>query len=167
MPGHLAAACSTLEGSTLQAEAHSGSPQVCACRPLQVSFFRSNLVLRVLPKQFGQTKDKKDIQLEAMIDYIRWAGSEGVEASVLASLLSGHGCWGAGASPGECALPVSSPLGRRVCWLWPASSMAPAWSNPTDVNHNHKKGRQRGGGQRYTPSTGVQLCTPMLRRDSC
>eukprot|EP00891_Asterochloris_glomerata_P002950 jgi/Astpho2/2950/gw1.00050.55.1_t len=41
------------------------------CRYFQVSFFRSNLILRVLPKQFGQTKDKKDIQLEAMIDYIR------------------------------------------------------------------------------------------------
>ena len=44
---------------------------MCACLPLQVSFFRSNLILRVLPKQFGQTKDKKDVQLEAMIDYIR------------------------------------------------------------------------------------------------
>ena len=70
-PRQLPPACSALEGSTLPAEVLHGSPKMCACWPLQVSFLRSNLILRVLPKQFGQTKDKKDIQLEAMIDYIR------------------------------------------------------------------------------------------------
>jgi len=37
---------------------------------MQVSFYRSNLFLKVLPKAKGKNEEGNDIQLEAMIDYI-------------------------------------------------------------------------------------------------
>ncbi len=37
---------------------------------MQVSFYRSNLFLKILPKAKGQNEEGNDIQLEAMIDYI-------------------------------------------------------------------------------------------------
>ena len=37
---------------------------------MQVSFFRSNLFLRVEPKAKGKNKDGNDAQLEKMIEYI-------------------------------------------------------------------------------------------------
>lgn len=37
---------------------------------LQVSFYRRNLFLKILPKAKGQNEEGNDIQLEAMIDYI-------------------------------------------------------------------------------------------------
>ena len=37
---------------------------------MQVSFYRSNLFLKVLPKAKGKNEEGNDIQLEAMIDHI-------------------------------------------------------------------------------------------------
>ncbi len=38
---------------------------------MQVSFFRSNLMLRVVPKPTGKTPDGKPADLEALVNYIR------------------------------------------------------------------------------------------------
>ena len=38
---------------------------------MQVSFFRSNLMLRVVAKPKGQTADGKPADLEALVNYIR------------------------------------------------------------------------------------------------
>lgn len=37
---------------------------------MQVSFYRSNLFLKVVPKAKGQDEEGNDIQLESMIEYI-------------------------------------------------------------------------------------------------
>lgn len=37
---------------------------------MQVSFYRSNLFLKVVPKAKGQDEEGNDIQLEGMIEYI-------------------------------------------------------------------------------------------------
>lgn len=42
----------------------------CLWFPVQVSFFRSNLFLSVVPKAKGKTKEGGDAQLEAIIAYI-------------------------------------------------------------------------------------------------
>ncbi len=44
--------------------------QETTCCKMQVSFYRSNLFLKVLPKAKGKNEEGNDIQLEAMIDYI-------------------------------------------------------------------------------------------------
>ena len=41
-------------------------------KSMQVSFFRGNLMLRVVAKPKGQTKDGKPADLEALVNYIRY-----------------------------------------------------------------------------------------------
>lgn len=40
---------------------------------MQVSFFRSNLMLKVVPKPTGKTPDGNPADLEALVNYIRYA----------------------------------------------------------------------------------------------
>ena len=41
-------------------------------KSMQVSFFRGNLMLRVVAKPKGQTKDGKPTDLEALVNYVKY-----------------------------------------------------------------------------------------------
>lgn len=57
------------------------SLKIPRCRRFQVSFYRRNLFLKILPKAKGQNEEGNDIQLEAMIDYI-WAQPPGASGII-------------------------------------------------------------------------------------
>ncbi|KAA6428957.1 MAG: ATP-dependent DNA helicase Q-like 1-like, partial [Trebouxia sp. A1-2] len=57
------------------------SLKIPRCQRFQVSFYRSNLFLKVLPKAKGKNEEGNDIQLEAMIDYI-WAQPPGASGII-------------------------------------------------------------------------------------
>jgi hypothetical protein len=68
---------------------------------LQVSFFRSNLMLRVVEKPTGKTPDGKPAVLEALVSYIKCADI--LLTTVVISWLSDH---------------LGVPEICRACLLW-------------------------------------------------
>lgn len=52
------------------------------CKCMQVSFYRSNLFLSVVPKAKGQNEEGNDIQLETMIEYIWYMPSAARKADL-------------------------------------------------------------------------------------